>query len=194
MMRISREDESYIGRARTNMTGRTRIGFAKDGRITALDLFIVQDNGCVRADGRSPVCRSRRVDHLPAAGDAVARDQRADQHAAAVAAAVARPDAGQRDDRADHHQGCEAARHRSGRDPEDQLAGGQGDVRTRAAERPASAPDERVRQRSARSAASRRLQVGRAQGAHRASAADRRYAASASPSGRTAPDRSASTA
>jgi CO/xanthine dehydrogenase Mo-binding subunit len=45
MMRITREDESYIGRARTNMSGRTRIGFAKDGRITALDLFIVQDNG-----------------------------------------------------------------------------------------------------------------------------------------------------
>ncbi len=45
MMRITREDESYIGRARTNMAGRTRIGFAKDGRILALDLFIVQDNG-----------------------------------------------------------------------------------------------------------------------------------------------------
>jgi CO/xanthine dehydrogenase Mo-binding subunit len=45
MMRISREEESYIGRARTNMTGRARIGFRKDGRITALDLFIVQDNG-----------------------------------------------------------------------------------------------------------------------------------------------------
>jgi CO/xanthine dehydrogenase Mo-binding subunit len=45
MMRISREEESYIGRARTNMTGRVKIGFRKDGRITALDLFIVQDNG-----------------------------------------------------------------------------------------------------------------------------------------------------
>lgn len=45
MMRISREEESYIGRARTNMTGRAKIGFRKDGRITALDLFIVQDNG-----------------------------------------------------------------------------------------------------------------------------------------------------
>jgi CO/xanthine dehydrogenase Mo-binding subunit len=45
MMRISREEESYIGRARTNMTGRTKIGFRKDGRITALDLFIVQDTG-----------------------------------------------------------------------------------------------------------------------------------------------------
>ncbi|HUE86132.1 MAG TPA: xanthine dehydrogenase family protein molybdopterin-binding subunit [Vicinamibacterales bacterium] len=45
MMRISREEESYIGRARTNMIGRTRMGFRRDGRITALDLFIVQDNG-----------------------------------------------------------------------------------------------------------------------------------------------------
>src|SRR6185295_3230809 len=35
MMRITREDESYIGRARTNMSG----------RMLALDLFIVQDNG-----------------------------------------------------------------------------------------------------------------------------------------------------
>lgn len=45
MMRISREEESYIGRARTNMTGRVKIGLRKDGRITALDLFIVQDSG-----------------------------------------------------------------------------------------------------------------------------------------------------
>jgi xanthine dehydrogenase molybdenum-binding subunit len=45
MMRISREEESYIGRARTNMVGRVKIGFRSDGRITALDLFIVQDNG-----------------------------------------------------------------------------------------------------------------------------------------------------
>jgi xanthine dehydrogenase molybdenum-binding subunit len=45
MMRISRDDESSIGRARTNMTGRVKAGFAKNGRITALDLFIVQDNG-----------------------------------------------------------------------------------------------------------------------------------------------------
>jgi len=45
MMRVSREEESYFGRARTNMTGRAKIGFARDGRITALDLFLVQDNG-----------------------------------------------------------------------------------------------------------------------------------------------------
>jgi len=45
MMRISREEESYIGRARTNMAGRLRAGFATDGKILALDLFIVQDGG-----------------------------------------------------------------------------------------------------------------------------------------------------
>jgi xanthine dehydrogenase molybdenum-binding subunit len=45
MMRISREEESYIGRARTNLTGRAKVGFTRDGRITALDFFIVQDTG-----------------------------------------------------------------------------------------------------------------------------------------------------
>jgi CO/xanthine dehydrogenase Mo-binding subunit len=35
MMRVSREDEHYIGHARTNMTGRARVGFRADGRITA---------------------------------------------------------------------------------------------------------------------------------------------------------------
>jgi CO/xanthine dehydrogenase Mo-binding subunit len=45
MMRITREEEQYIGRARTGMIGRARAGFRQDGRITALDLFIVEDNG-----------------------------------------------------------------------------------------------------------------------------------------------------
>ena len=45
MMRVSREEEQYIGRGRTGMIGRARVGFRKDGRITALDLFIVEDNG-----------------------------------------------------------------------------------------------------------------------------------------------------
>jgi xanthine dehydrogenase molybdenum-binding subunit len=45
MMRISREEEHYIGRQRTGMVGRAKVGFTKDGRITALDLFIVEDNG-----------------------------------------------------------------------------------------------------------------------------------------------------
>ena len=45
MMRISREEEHYIGRARTGMVGRAKVGFRADGRITAMDLFIVEDNG-----------------------------------------------------------------------------------------------------------------------------------------------------
>ena len=45
MMRVAREEESYFGRARTNMAGRVKAGFAKDGRILALDLYIIQDNG-----------------------------------------------------------------------------------------------------------------------------------------------------
>jgi xanthine dehydrogenase molybdenum-binding subunit len=45
MMRVSREEESYFGRARTNLAGRVKAGFAKDGRILALDMYIVQDNG-----------------------------------------------------------------------------------------------------------------------------------------------------
>ncbi|PYR31581.1 MAG: xanthine dehydrogenase family protein molybdopterin-binding subunit [Acidobacteria bacterium] len=45
MMRISREEDHSIGRARPGMVMRAKIGFRKDGRITAMDLFIVQDGG-----------------------------------------------------------------------------------------------------------------------------------------------------
>jgi xanthine dehydrogenase molybdenum-binding subunit len=45
MMRVSREEESYFGRARTSMVGRARVGFTREGHITALDFFIVQDGG-----------------------------------------------------------------------------------------------------------------------------------------------------
>ncbi len=45
MMRISREEEHYIGRARPNLIGRVKAGFAADGRVTAIDMFIVQDAG-----------------------------------------------------------------------------------------------------------------------------------------------------
>jgi xanthine dehydrogenase molybdenum-binding subunit len=45
MMRISREEEHYIGRSRPSLLARVRIGFRKDGRVTAVDLFVVQDAG-----------------------------------------------------------------------------------------------------------------------------------------------------
>jgi CO/xanthine dehydrogenase Mo-binding subunit len=45
LMRISREEENYIGRARPGIHLRARIGFRKDGRITAMDLCAVADCG-----------------------------------------------------------------------------------------------------------------------------------------------------
>lgn len=44
-MRISREEENYIGRARPGMHMRTRIGFRKDGRVTAMDMCVIGDCG-----------------------------------------------------------------------------------------------------------------------------------------------------
>ncbi len=54
MMRISREEEIYIGRARPSVIGRVKVGFAKDGRITALDMFTVCDNGAYDSQGDGP--------------------------------------------------------------------------------------------------------------------------------------------
>lgn len=45
LMRISRSEEYYLGRARTGFQGRLRMGFTSDGRLTAADIYIVQDNG-----------------------------------------------------------------------------------------------------------------------------------------------------
>jgi xanthine dehydrogenase molybdenum-binding subunit len=45
MMRISREEELYIGRGRPSLTGRLKVGFTKEGRITAIDMYAVCDNG-----------------------------------------------------------------------------------------------------------------------------------------------------
>jgi len=51
MMRISREDEHYIGRARSGIHSRVKVGFRKDGKITAIDLYSVGDNGPYEAQG-----------------------------------------------------------------------------------------------------------------------------------------------
>ena len=56
MMRISREEEHYIGRARAGLHMRAKIGFRKDGRITAMDLFVVQDNGPYNRSGDAASC------------------------------------------------------------------------------------------------------------------------------------------
>lgn len=55
MMRISREEETYIGRMRSGFQARVKMGFRKDGRITAMDLFIVEVSGPYVREGDSEV-------------------------------------------------------------------------------------------------------------------------------------------
>jgi CO/xanthine dehydrogenase Mo-binding subunit len=45
MMRISREEEHFIGRSRPSLLARVKMGFGKDGRVTAVDMFVLQDAG-----------------------------------------------------------------------------------------------------------------------------------------------------
>jgi CO/xanthine dehydrogenase Mo-binding subunit len=54
MMRVSREEETFIGRARPGFQGRMKVGFSKEGRITALDMFVICDNGPYEAVGDAP--------------------------------------------------------------------------------------------------------------------------------------------
>jgi len=51
MMRISREEEHGIGGARPSLLGRMKVGFSAEGRITALDMFVVAENGPYEANG-----------------------------------------------------------------------------------------------------------------------------------------------
>lgn len=51
MMRISREEEHYIGGVRPAIHGRIKAGFAADGRITALDMFVVAENSAYEPQG-----------------------------------------------------------------------------------------------------------------------------------------------
>jgi CO/xanthine dehydrogenase Mo-binding subunit len=55
MMRITREDDHYIGRARPALHARARVAFDKEGRILALDMLAIAENGPYDAvgDGRS---------------------------------------------------------------------------------------------------------------------------------------------
>jgi CO/xanthine dehydrogenase Mo-binding subunit len=68
MMRISRDDEQAIGRARPAIHSRVKIGFRKDGRITALDGFYVVDNGPYDVVGDSRSCGDHSsLSHQPLA-------------------------------------------------------------------------------------------------------------------------------
>jgi CO/xanthine dehydrogenase Mo-binding subunit len=45
MMRVSRAEEYAIGSGRAGFQGRIKVGFAADGRITAMDAYVVAENG-----------------------------------------------------------------------------------------------------------------------------------------------------
>jgi len=51
MLRISREEEQYIGRARPGLHSRVKVGFRKDGRILAIDGIAISENGPYNATG-----------------------------------------------------------------------------------------------------------------------------------------------
>ncbi|MGQ4807279.1 4-hydroxybenzoyl-CoA reductase subunit alpha [Candidatus Entotheonellaceae bacterium PAL068K] len=45
MMRVTREEEYCFGRSRAGFQGWIKMGFRKDGRITAVDLYVIHSNG-----------------------------------------------------------------------------------------------------------------------------------------------------
>ena len=51
MMRITREEEQFVGGLRPAIHGRVRAGFTRDGRITALDVFAVGENSAYEPRG-----------------------------------------------------------------------------------------------------------------------------------------------
>jgi len=54
MMRINREEEQSIGGARPSLYGRLKAGFSKEGKILALDMFAVGENGPYEPGGDTP--------------------------------------------------------------------------------------------------------------------------------------------
>ena len=45
MLRVNRTEEALLGSSRPGFQGRIKIGFSADGRVTAVDLYVVQQNG-----------------------------------------------------------------------------------------------------------------------------------------------------
>ena len=149
MMRISREEEHYIGRGRPSFHGRMKVGFSKEGRITALDMFVICDNGPY--DQVGDAASSGRIVSLLYQPQAMRwrGSDGPDEHAAAQRAELAGRHAGDHAHGADPGESRAQARDRSGRHPAPQRPGGQGEVRT-AGGRQASLCHERVHQGSAR--------------------------------------------
>ena len=89
MMRLTRAEEYYLGYARTGFQGRVRMGFRDDGRVTAVDLYLIQENGPASGFPNLSGAAQGVFGHVPTGVDAVPRDRRIYQYPAASGAARA---------------------------------------------------------------------------------------------------------
>ena len=110
MMRISREEETFIGRARPGFQGRMKVGFSKEGRITALDMFVICDNGPYDAVGDARFIGPHRLSVVPAASHALAWRDGADEYTAPQCAKFPGRPSGDCHHRAHHRESCAQAR------------------------------------------------------------------------------------
>ena len=166
MMRISREEENYIGRGRPAFQGRMKVGFTKEGQITAVDMFVICDNGPYDPVGDANSVGAHRLVALPAAGDALARPAGFDQHASAQRAELAWRHARDHADGAPARQGGAEAGRRSGGHPANECPGRKGKIRAGDSGE-ARLCHQRVHERSSRPRL-RAVQVARARGAESA--------------------------
>ena len=123
MMRISREEEFFIGRARPGFQGRMKVGFSKDGKITAVDMYAICNNGPYDAVGDANA--SGRIVSLlyqPPAMRWRGRD-RADQYSAPGPAERAWRHAGHHPHGAGSGEGGASTLARPGGDSQGQCAG-----------------------------------------------------------------------
>ena len=89
LMRVSRAEEALFGSSRPAFQGRIKMGFRADGRITAVDLYIVQQNGPYNGGGDLGGAAGAVSLRLSAARDALSR--RAGQHEHDADGRAARP-------------------------------------------------------------------------------------------------------
>ena len=65
MLRITRAEETTLGRARPGMQARFRIGFRADGRITALDMFALGDGGPFAGGDQNSAANQASLTYTP---------------------------------------------------------------------------------------------------------------------------------
>ena len=117
MMRISREEEHYIGRARPGFQGRMKVGFAKDGPHHGAGHVRHLRTTARTTQSAMPNLPAHCFAAISAPGDALARRDRTDEHASARGAKLSGRHAGNRHHGADPGESRAQARRRPGGDP-----------------------------------------------------------------------------